>query len=228
MINIIFDFDKTIIDKDTDEQVKTLLNQDIVKNLEQKYFNNEVNWTKHMNEIYKEIEKTGINIKDILETVNKLSLNSEFNLLFDYLEKNKNIFELNIISSANKLLIESILNKNKINLFKNIIAFPYEIKNNLIIQKDIGLNNDCEFCSGDICKSLLFKNNFDINQKIIFICDGWNDYCLAKNLKKNDILCTRKNYKLYKMLNNNKYKISCQNYCFENGKDIINLLEKLI
>ena len=184
MINIIFDFDKTIIDKDTDEQVKTLLNQDIVKNLEQKYFNNEVNWTKHMNEIYKEIEKTGINIKDILETVNKLSLNSEFNLLFDYLEKNKNIFELNIISSANKLLIESILNKNKINLFKNIIAFPYEIKNNLIIQKDIGLNNDCEFCSGDICKSLLFKNNFDINQKIIFICDGWNDYCLAKILKK--------------------------------------------
>jgi len=228
MINIIFDFDKTIIDKDTDEQVKTLLNKDIVKNLEKKYFNNEVNWTKHMNEIYKEIEKTGKNIEDILEIVNKLSLNSEFNLLFNYLEKNKNFFELNIISSANKLLIESILNKNKINIFKNIIAFPYEIKNNLLIQKDIGLNNDCEFCSGDICKSLLFKNNFDINQKIIFICDGWNDYCLAKNLKKNDILCTRKNYKLYKMLNNNKYKINCQNFCFENGKDIINLLEKLI
>ena len=66
--------------------------------------------------------------------------------------------------------------------------------------------------------------------KTIFICDGNNDFCLAKNLKKNDVVFPRKNYALYNRLfeKEEKNKILCEAIAWTSGNDIINYLKKLL
>ena len=64
----------------------------------------------------------------------------------------------------------------------------------------------------------------------MFICDGYNDYCLSKNLSENDVVFVRKNFGLDNILNNEekKNKIKCNIKFWENGFNIINILKDLI
>ena len=55
------------------------------------------------------------------------------------------------------------------------------------------------------------KNKIFFFDKIYYICDGINDYCLARNLENKDQLLIRKNYGL---VNN-----------WNNGFDIINFFK---
>ena len=67
------------------------------------------------------------------------------------------------------------------------------------------VNEKYEHCNDDkpfLCKSLFFEdfmkdkaNSFD---KIFYVCDGKNDFCLSKKLGNNDIVFPRINYSLYK------------------------------
>ena len=94
--------------------------------------------------------------------------------------------------------------------------------------------HDCDKCNPCSCKNNEFKefssthdmNNYD---KIIFICDGYNDICLAKNLGKNDITMARKDFALHKQLkeNNSINNLNCKFEVWENGNDIINILKSL-
>ena len=65
------------------------------------------------------------------------------------------------------------------------------------------------------------------NKKVIFICDGKNDFCLSKNLNENDILCVRNNYSLYRILyeKNGLKEIKSKVEIWNNGLDIIKILE---
>ena len=55
-----------------------------------------------------------------------------------------------------------------------------------------------------LCKSLFFedfiKDKKDRYDKIFYIGDGKNDFCLSKKLGVNDIIFPRFNYTLYKIL----------------------------
>ncbi len=69
-------------------------------------------------------------------------------------------------------------------------------------------NYTCDFCNPAGCKSEDYdifvkqkkKQGYDFN-RVIYICDGKNDYCLARNLKPNDIVFVRKGFELDDYLN---------------------------
>ena len=65
--------------------------------------------------------------------------------------------------------------------------------------------------------------------KSIFICDGNNDFCLAKNLKKNDVIFPRKDYALDLKLLKEEYKkqVSADVIAWKSGNDIINYLKEI-
>ena len=70
------------------------------------------------------------------------------------------------------------------------------------------------------------KNCFD---RIFYIGDGKNDFCLSKKLGKNDIVFPRFDYCLYKILfdKNGKNEVKAQIIPWKNGKDILDVLQKL-
>ena len=73
----------------------------------------------------------------------------------------------------------------------------------------------------------LKKNKRENYEKIIFVCDGSNDICLAKILNKNDVLFPRKDFALYKKLDNEglRDELKCNINSWVNGFEIISFLK---
>ena len=81
-----------------------------------------------------------------------------------------------------------------------------------------------------MCKS--FEADKLINiihpSRIFFICDGRNDFCLARHLNYNDILFVRKNFKLYHKLFDNKddcYNLKCKIVPWDSADEIIHYID---
>ena len=231
---LIFDFDKTIIENDLEHEITKEFLPEIYKEKNGNLYSVK-NWISFNNYLYKKMKEKNITLKNIQNKIKTLNLSPKFYELFEFIKSNKNKFECMVFSASNKYVINYVLKEHKIsNLFSFILGNnAEEDKDNLIIIKSIGYL-DCKDCNPALCKTLVFNEYFKKNkkqyEKIIFICDGYNDYCLSKNLEENDIVFVRKNYGLDKILNekNKKDKIKCVIKYWENGFDIINILKELL
>ena len=224
---IIMDFDKTITEKDIfEEQIYSLplkTQDEIIKRL----YTPE-NWAIVMNETYKQYYELNTSISEINSYIDKVVLTNGMIELINYLYNNKkDKYILVILSGGHLCQINYVLQKNNLNyFFDEIICLNF---GKIIVEK-----NDeyiCDKCEGiGQCKTKefnLLKNKYESKNiffdKIYYICDGINDFCLARNLKSNDELLIRNNYSLDKYLinegfiNNIKSKVNKWN----NGFDII-------
>ena len=234
---LIFDFDKTIIDDDSYGHVilKTLTKEELQNIFDRRY----ENWVDGYNYSLKQIKYHGKTKEDFDKMLDELSLTKGMADLFSYIKAQKNNYDSIILSCGYDYVIKYILKKFNIsNVFLDIIcnpsreANPDETDQFIYVMKK--KPHDCDKCNPCSCKNNEFKefssthdmNNYD---KIIFICDGYNDICLAKNLGKNDITLARKDFALHKQLkeNNSINNLTCKFEVWENGNDIINILKSL-
>ena len=234
---LIFDFDKTIIDDDSYGHVilKTLTKEELQNIFDRRY----ENWVDGYNYSLKQIKYHGKTEEDFDKMLDELSLTKGMADLFSYIKAQKNNYDSIILSCGYDYVIKYILKKFNIsNVFLDIIcnpsreANPDETDQFIYVMKK--KPHDCDKCNPCSCKNNEFKefssthdmNNYD---KIIFICDGYNDICLAKNLGKNDITMARKDFALHKQLkeNNSINNLNCKFEVWENGNDIINILKSL-
>jgi 2,3-diketo-5-methylthio-1-phosphopentane phosphatase len=225
---LIFDFDKTIIQNDTIH----FLAQHFIPDLYNKMKGNlyKVNdWIAFNNEIFQEMKKNNVTIEKLKEKMGEIELSPNFNELFSFLKKNKDKYDINIISAGNKYCISNILqHKNLLSLFTNIYADNgEENKENLIKVSSFGFLN-CVDCYPALCKSLIYEKYFKGKYKQnIFVCDGYNDFCLSKKLNKNDIILVRKNHNLFHILykKNGIKELKCKVNIWENGLEVLKVLE---
>ena len=234
---LIFDFDKTIIDDDSYGHVilKTLTKEELQNIFDRRY----ENWVDGYNYSLKQIKYHGKTKEDFDKMLDELSLTKGMADLFSYIKAQKNNYDSIILSCGYDYVIKYILKKFNIsNVFLDIIcnpsreANPDETDQFIYVMKK--KPHDCDKCNPCSCKNNEFKefssthdmNNYD---KIIFICDGYNDICLAKNLGKNDITMARKDFALHKQLkeNNSINNLICKFEVWENGNDIISILKSL-
>jgi 2,3-diketo-5-methylthio-1-phosphopentane phosphatase len=232
---LIFDFDKTIINNDLEHEITKEFLPEIYKEKNGNLYTVK-NWIPFNNYLYNQMKQKNKTIIDIKNKIKSLELSPNFNELFNFIKDNKKNFECMIFSASNKYAIKCVLKDKKIfDLFSLIVGNEAEENNeNLIVVKSIGYLN-CNDCNPALCKTLVFNEYFKENEKkkydkIIFICDGYNDYCLSKNLSENDVVFVRKNFGLDNILNDEekKKKIKCNIKFWENGFDIINVLKDLI
>lgn len=232
---IIFDFDKTITLKDVFEEQRFLLptKEEQEEIMDKLYYEN---WTLLMSEFYERIYDLNITISDIKNCIDKIEFNSGMIELLKYLYENKNKYSLIILSAGHYFQILRMLERfNLTNIFDEIISIPSHIENGKIIITQ-GHKYDCDICNVGQCKTYEYnllidkfkKNKNIIFNKVYYICDGLNDYCLARNLKENDLLFVRKGFTLYKglyergMINN----IKCKIYSWNNGYEIIKYFQE--
>ena len=233
---IIFDFDKTLSLKDVFEEQRFLLpskeeQEEIMEKLEYE------NWTLLMSSFYERIYELNITIKDINNYIDTLEYTPGMIELLQYLEKHKNKYSLVILSAGHYLQVVRMLQRfNLTQLFDEIITIPSHVENEKIIITQ-GHEYNCDICNVGQCKTFeynLLIDKFKKKKKIIFdkvyyICDGLNDYCLARNLKENDEIFIRKGFSLYKGLYEKGMikNISCKVDCWNNGFDIINYFKSV-
>ncbi len=226
---LLFDFDKTIIKND----VIHTLTLHFIPELYHKMngFLYKVNpWIPFNNEIFKEMKKNNVTIEKLKEQMGKFELSPNFNELFTFIKNNKEKFDVNVLSAGNKYCISNILEQKKLlSIFNNIYADDgEENEENLVKVCSIGFLN-CNYCNPALCKSLVFDKYFkEKYKKVIFICDGYNDFCLSKKLTQKDLILVKKDHSLYNILyeKNGLKDIKCRINIWNNGLEIIKILEE--
>jgi 2,3-diketo-5-methylthio-1-phosphopentane phosphatase len=231
-ICVLIDMDNTLVEKDTDEVQFTLFPKiEYEKFLKEKF----ITWTERMNTFYKRIIKYGKTLDDIKEILNNMIFTPKIKNFLNYLHSNPDKYDLYILSGATSLSVNCILNSKHIKDY-----FIHVITNNLVIDGDNflysenGIDKNCDFCFPSGCKYRVFKNYFSDDKieqysNVVFVCDGHNDFCVAKNFSENNYLFIRKNFTLDKMLNSEKYKnkVKCKNiFKWENGDELIEYFKK--
>ena len=234
---LIFDFDKTILNDDSFGHI--ILNTLTKEELQIIYNNRNENWVNGYNYALKQLKSHGITKEKFNEMLNQISLTQGMSDLFNYIKEKKENYDSIILSSNYEYVIKYILNKNNIiDIFLDIITNPSREANQDEKEQFIYVlkkrEHNCKICNPCSCKKNEFKefrNTHDMNNydKVIFICDGFNDFCLAVDLGENDITLMRKNFALYKKIKSKNFEnnLKCKVQAWESGNDIINYLETI-
>ena len=236
-IILLLDFDGTIIDGDI---IFTMFEKTLSK---QEYelvtdFDN-LNYAEAIDKYYKIMKSNNKTINDINPILQEMKFNDGIPELFNFIKKNKNKFFL-ILITGDDLYPTTFYLKNKgfIDLFDYFIGIPSNIDENdkTMVKLHFLPPHNCNFCDESLCKTneflkFLDKNEQFKNNKIFYICDGGNDYCLSsKYLKNDDYILIREGFSFWKMLKKEKYNknIKSNVIYWKNGKEIIDVLEKNI
>ncbi len=230
---IIFDFDKTLTTKSVFEEQRFLLptikeQEDLIERIHYE------KWPLLMSSFYNRIYDLNISISDIYENIDKIEYNPGMLDLLKYFENNKDKYSLVILSFGHSIQVIRALEKyNLTQLFDEIITIPSYIENGKIIITPKN-NCDCDICKVGQCKTYeynliidKFKDKNITFDKVYYICDGLNDFCLARNLKENDVVLVRKDFTLYNALYENGWikNVTCVIDSWNNGYDIIDYLK---
>jgi 2,3-diketo-5-methylthio-1-phosphopentane phosphatase len=232
---IIFDFDKTILDKDSfGHIIFNTLTKDELQIIYDKRYDN---WVDGYNYSLKQIKSHGISKNDFNKLLDELSLSKGMQDLFSYIKEQKEKYDIILISCNYDYVINYILNKYHISdIFSEIIANPSREpnpdENDQFIYVLKRKEHKCNNCNPCLCKNYSYKefcetHNMNKYNKIISICDGRNDLCLAKELSKDDITFARKDFEFCKRLykDNGMNNLKCKIEIWENGNDIVNYLK---
>ena len=237
-ILLIFDFDQTIMDKDTIyEQANIALSQEDYHKIMEI---DKVDYYDAFNYYFKRVKDIGLTLKNINSILEKLEFSPKMKELFDYLRKNKSKYEMIILSGDYDYSVNHILKYHGIlDLFDELILIKGIIQDEkseslIYIPRD-QFPHKCDLCISSQCKGLELKKYLDKNKekqysKKIFVCDGGNDYCPSKKiLKKGDIVFPRVDYGLYKKLFEQKLisELECNVYPWKSADEIISKLEEI-
>ncbi|XP_059634853.1 thiamine phosphate phosphatase-like protein [Cornus florida] len=232
-IMIIFDFDRTLIDDDSDRWVVMemglthLFNQLLPK----------LPWNSLMDRMMKELHSQGISTEEIAECLKRVPLNPQI------IEAIKSAHalgcELRIISDANQFFIEKILKHH------GIFGFFSEINTNPTVEDREGRlwifpyhelassPHCCIRCPPHMCKGLVIERiraSISENEKkrIIYLGDGNGDFCPSLKLEERDHVMPRKKFPLWERIRENPMHIKAEVHEWSDGEELKRILLQLI
>ena len=238
-ILLLIDFDGTIVDGDIIFTMfeKTLNKEDYKAVTDFDH----LNYGEAIDKYYKLMSSYSKTTKDINPVLEQMKINEGMPELFKFIKDNKNKFFLILITGDDLYPTTYFLKyKGIFDLFDYFIGIPSEVNNDRenkeIIKVNLLPSHNCEFCDESLCKTneflkFLEKNEIFKNNKIYYICDGWNDFCLSsKYLRKNDFIFIRDGCSFSKLLKKEKYKdkIKSNIHYWKNGFEIIDKLKSII
>ncbi|KAH7299618.1 hypothetical protein KP509_24G021000 [Ceratopteris richardii] len=230
-ILVIFDFDSTIVEVDSDPWVAEQLGA--ATRLEELL--TRLPWNDMMDVLMGELHNQGKSIMDVEEALRCIPLQSEkitaIELAFTL------GCELRIVSDANSFFIRTILdNYGVADLFTEIHTNPAtcEESGRLRIRPFHAKSeppHGCPLCPPNMCKGrIISKIQSDVlqNRKIIYVGDGSGDYCPSLKLTKDDFVLPRAEYPLSQMLSQFSNKVKANVIPWSNGKQMKDILITVI
>ena len=233
-----FDFDETIIDQDSEEEIlKSAFSKKELDEINQAL--TKIDFFEGFNYYFKKMKQNKMTLKDFNTILDKIQLSPKMKELFDYLRENKSKYEIIICSNAVDYEIKYVLQHNGfLDLFDDFICtkgkFQNEKSEHLLFVEKNQFPHSCNICSSFQCKGFEIKKYIEKSKnkfvKILFVCDGSNDFCPSKNtLKKGDIVFPRFEHNLYNKLFKEKLRdqLVCDVCPWKNAEEIISKLKQL-
>ncbi|RYR40498.1 hypothetical protein Ahy_A09g046252 [Arachis hypogaea] len=201
-IVVVFDFDSTIIECDSDNWVldETGFTEKFYELLPTTL------WNPLMDRMMGELHSEGKTIEEIVEILKRTPLNPR---IVHAIEAAYSLgCDLKIVSDANMFFIETILKHHGVrNCFSEIIANP---SYGVIIER---------------IQNLLSTEG---KKKFIYLGDGNGDFCPSLKLKENDYLMPRKYFPLSDLVSKDSNKIKAEVHGWKDGEELENILVHII
>ncbi|XP_021717918.1 inorganic pyrophosphatase 2-like [Chenopodium quinoa] len=230
---VVFDFDKTIIDCDSDEWVVTELGFTPLFN--KLLLVDTMPFNTIMDTLMKEMHKQGITIDDIVQVLKRVPIHPR--VVPAIISAHAAGCDLRIVSDANTFFIETVLDHLGVkDYFSEINTNPgyvdQEGRLRILPLHDFtksphGCSNPCppNMCKGLVIKRLLREQE---SKKIIYLGDGLGDYCPSLMLRENDHVMPRKNFPVYDLISRNPNLIKAKIHEWEDGRDLERVLLSII
>ncbi|CAN8292806.1 unnamed protein product [Cochlearia groenlandica] len=233
-IIIVFDFDKTIIDVDSDNWVVDELGfTDLFEKLLPT-----MPWNSLMNRMMKELHEHGKTIDEIKQVLRTVPIHPR--VISAIKSAHALGCELRIVSDANTLFIETIVEHLGISeLFSEINTNPGFVNEHgrlIVSPYTSSSSHGCSLCPPNMCKGLIIeriqdsltKEGINNNKTIIYVGDGAGDYCPSLKLKTEDYMMPRKNFPVWDLINQNQKLVKATVKDWTDGESMEKILMGII
>ncbi|KAI0733146.1 phosphatase phospho-type [Fomitopsis betulina] len=209
-ILIVYDFDWSMADQDSDRWIFEVLAPDLRRKM--KTIKTEVQWTDLVAQSLRELHARGVTREQIEGALLKLPFHPAMARAVTNLKAKSNPKTTFLcLSNANSVFITTILKAQGLEmLFEEIVTNPAEWDPSglLKLRRRIdpnGPQHQCKVgCSPNMCKgeeleAFLEKHKPDYD-RVIYVGDGSNDFCPVLRLRSQDMVLCRRNRALEKLL----------------------------
>ncbi|KAF5468015.1 hypothetical protein F2P56_012210 [Juglans regia] len=230
---VVFDFDKTILDCDSDNWVVDELG---ISELFTQFLPT-LPWNSLMDRMMMELHSRGKTIKDIAECLKHAPLNPR--IISAIKSAHASGCDLRILSDANAFFIDTILKHHGlIECFTEINTNPSFIDEEgwlrILPYHDFSSHSHgCSSCPPNLCKGLVMERiraslPAEGKKNIIYLGDGTADFCAGLKLEEGDFLMPRKNYPIWEITCTNRSLIKAKVHEWNDGEDLETILLDLI
>nr|XP_043617815.1 inorganic pyrophosphatase 2-like [Erigeron canadensis] len=232
-IVVIFDFDKTIIDIDSDNWVVDELGAtDLFNQLLPT-----MPWNSVMDKMMDELHSQGKTIEDMEEVLKRVPIHPRV------VPTIKAAYalgcDLRVLSDANLFYIETILKHLGIReCFSEINTNPgfvnEEGKLRILPYHDFHtFSHGCKLCPPNMCKGKILERiqatlKADGWKRIIYLGDGAGDFCPSLKLVQGDYMMPRKDFPVWDLICKNRNLLKAEVHEWIDGEDLEQILLKLI
>lgn len=235
---LVFDFDHTIIDENSDTWiVRCAPDKKLPNGLQSSY--RPGHWTEYMGRVFVYLGDSGVQEDDMKRTMTAIPFTAGMVDLLGFIGKNKEFFDCIIVSDSNTVFIDWILKAADFQeVFDEVFTNPAAFSSSGYLTVQNFHAHQCPKCPKNLCKRKVLKEFLDKQlergvsyTQIAYIGDGGNDLCPVMFLKKGDVAMPRHGYTLEKkisQLSRDFCPIECSVLVWSSAVEIMSYLKLLI
>ncbi|XP_073146531.1 inorganic pyrophosphatase 2-like [Henckelia pumila] len=232
-IVVVFDFDKTIIDVDSDNWVVDELGAtDLFNSLLPT-----MPWNPLMDKMMKELHAQGRTTKDIENVLKRAPMHHR---IVPAIKKAHALgCDLRMVSDANLFFIDTILTHLGIkDCFSEINTNPSYVDEEGRLRISpytdfYSFSHGCKLCPPNMCKGMILERIQaslvkEGQTRMIYLGDGSGDFCPSLKLKEGDFVMPRKYFPVWHLICENRHLLRAEIHEWVDGGDLERILLKLI
>ncbi|NXN79244.1 PHOP1 phosphatase, partial [Bombycilla garrulus] len=208
---LVFDFDETIVDENSDESVAR------GRALPESLRNGPGaggSYNEHMQRVLRWLGEQGVRPADLRALYENIPLSPGVAELFQFLSKHRRPFELVLISDANTFGVEAKLRAaGARSLFRKVFSNPAGVDRRGFLTLGPYHGHECPACPPNMCKGKILAEYLaerareDVEfRRVLYVGDGANDFCPAGTLRAADVAFPRKGYPMHRLIQESQEK----------------------
>ncbi|XP_029946896.1 pyridoxal phosphate phosphatase PHOSPHO2 [Salarias fasciatus] len=210
-ILMVFDFDHTVVDDNSDTWViRCLPNRTLPNSVKSSY--RKGHWTEFMGRVLKHIGEQEVSpdgVRSVMETIPYTAGMAD---LLTFISEHKDRVDCIVVSDSNTLFIDWILQAAGLRgAVDHIFTNPAHFNDHGHMEVSGHHSHDCQRCPVNLCKRKVLEQY--LSQRagggssggvsyrcVVYVGDGGNDLCPALCLRAQDVVMPRVGYSLEKLL----------------------------
>ncbi|NXR83683.1 PHOP1 phosphatase, partial [Pycnonotus jocosus] len=204
---LLFDFDETLVDENSDDSVLRLLRG---RALPEPLLHGprSGSYNQHMQRLLAWLGEQGVSPAELRALYESLPLSPGMAELLQLLSKHRESLELVLISDANVFGVEAKLRAaGALSLFRKIFSNPASVDGRGVLVLGPYHSHRCPRCPPNMCKGKILSEYLEQRaredvefQRVFYVGDGANDFCPAGILREEDVAFPRKGYPMHRLI----------------------------